>query len=168
MTFFDVRAAYYGVIRQLLAAVGDTETSLRRLLHEMGVPDSALSDLRDRLCKIRALAEAGTPDHLQEVLIDAMQGTWFRLDFGSVLTVTHRGVRPGDNLADVLFGFTLSAYLAATETALAAAGLAEPMPVFTGASLWPDAADRLAAAHSLYGLCGAGCCPGHSVDFRNG
>ena len=136
LTFFDVRAAYYRVVRQLLAEVGDTEAALRRLFHDMGVPPTALAELRDRLMSIGTLAEAGAPAHLCEVLADAMQGTWFRLDLGAVLTVTHRGVRPGDSLADVLFGFTLSAYLTATEAALSSAGLSEPMPHTPGCSLW--------------------------------
>ncbi|CAE7453752.1 unnamed protein product [Symbiodinium sp. CCMP2592] len=139
LVFFDVRAAYYRVIRQLLAQVGDTETALRRLFHEMGVPPSALGELRDGLERLGALSSAGASDHLCAVLSDAMEGTWFRLDFGSTLTVTHRGVRPGDCLADVLFGFTLSAYLTATERALESAGLSEPMPTSAGPSLWPDA-----------------------------
>ena len=138
LIFFDVRAAYYRVIRQLLVGAGDAEAAIRRLLHEMGVPAAALGELRDRLAGVGALAEASAPAHLQAILADAMQGTWFRLDFGSILTVTHRGVRPGDSLADILFGFTLSAYLASTEAAVAAADLAEPMPVEGCDPLWPD------------------------------
>ena len=78
----------------------------------MGVPAPALADLRDRLAGSGALAEAGAPEHLREVLIDAMQGTWFRLDFGSVLSA---------------------------EAALEAVSLSEPMPFSASPPLWPDA-----------------------------
>ena len=136
LAFFDVRAAYYRVLRQLLARVGDHEHAFRRLMHELGVPTSALSELALKLDQVGALADAGVPEHMQHLLVDAMQGTWFRIDCGAAMTITSRGVRPGDCLADVLFSFTFSAYLTATEGALHRAGLGTSMPLAEAPSPW--------------------------------
>ncbi|CAE7556418.1 unnamed protein product, partial [Symbiodinium sp. CCMP2456] len=136
LTFFDVRAAYYRVIRQVLLEVGDTEKALRRLMHDLGVPHEAFHELLSRLTAIGAVTAGGTSEHLRGILSDALQGTWFRLDLGSALTITHRGVRPGDSLADVLFAFTFSAYVASTDRALEQAGLSTAMPDCGTPSLW--------------------------------
>ena len=138
LTFFDVRAAYYRVLRQVLLDVRDTEAALRKLLYDLGVPGEALSELFQRLSSIGALSSTGAPEHLQRILSDALQGTWFRMDFGYALTLTHRGVRPGDSLADVLFAFTFSAYLASAERALEKAGVSTEMPQCSQQPLWPE------------------------------
>ena len=128
MTFFDVRAAYYRVLRQVLVRTGDQEWALRKLLHELGMPPQALSELARKLEDVGVLAEAGVPEHLQHLLADAMQGTWFRVDCSAAVTLTRRGVRPGDCLADILFSFTFSAYLASIDEALRKADLHTDMP----------------------------------------
>ena len=135
-TFFDVRAAYYRVLRQILVRTGDQEWALRKLLHELGVPPQALHELAQKMDGIGILADAGVPEHLCHLLADAMQGTWFRIDCGTALTLTRRGVRPGDCLADVLFSFTFSAYLASTGEALRRAGVCTDMPQVNARSPW--------------------------------
>ncbi|CAE7228212.1 SLC38A6 [Symbiodinium microadriaticum] len=136
LTFFDVRAAYYRVLRQILVKTGDQEWALRKLLHELGVPPQALQELAQKMDGIGILADAGVPEHLCHLLADAMQGTWFRIDCGTALTLTRRGVRPGDCLADVLFSFTFSAYLASTGEALRRAGVCTEMPQVDARSPW--------------------------------
>ena len=71
MTFFDVRAAYYRVLRQILVRTGDQEWALRKLLHELGVPLEALAELAAKMEGIGILADAGVPDHLCHLLADA-------------------------------------------------------------------------------------------------
>ncbi|CAE7848430.1 unnamed protein product [Symbiodinium sp. KB8] len=136
LTFFDVRAAYYRVLRQILVKTGDQEWALRKLLHELGVPPQALQELAQKMDSIGILADAGVPEHLCHLLADAMQGTWFRIDCGTALTLTRRGVRPGDCLADVLFSFTFSAYLASTGEALRGAGVCTDMPQVNVSPPW--------------------------------
>ncbi|CAE7844850.1 unnamed protein product [Symbiodinium necroappetens] len=148
MTFFDVRAAYYRVLRQILVRTGDQEWALRKLLHELGVPPQALVELAAKMEGIGILADAGVPDHLCHLLADAMQGTWFRIDCGTALTLTRRGVRPGDCLADILFSFTFSAYLASTAAALHRAGIRTEMPTVAAQPPWeaPSGTTELSCA----------------------
>ena len=66
-----------------------------------------------------------------------LQGTWFRLDLDTVLTLTHCGTRPGDGLADMFFGFAFGAYLKAADRALQDRGLDTRMPQPKQAEPWP-------------------------------
>ena len=136
ITFFDVRAAFYRVIRQTLTHVGEAEWAFRKLLHGLGVPPEALGELADKLRAMSVVPEAGASEHLCVILSDALQGTWFRLDQGFVTTYTRKGTRPGDCLADILFAFSYSAYSRAADQALRHAGLATATPTVTSAPPW--------------------------------
>ncbi|CAE7894492.1 Upf1, partial [Symbiodinium microadriaticum] len=133
VAFFDVRAAFYRVIRQTLAAVGEAEWAFRKLLHGLGVPPEALSELADKLSAMSVIPDAGAPEHLCAILSDALQGTWFRLDQGFVMTYTRKGTRPGDCLADILFAFSFSAYTRAADQALRQAKLDTATPSVSSA-----------------------------------
>ena len=121
VTFYDVKAAFYQVLRQALipGEAGFTDTKLLGLLHGLGVPDHALSELLQHLHTIAALPSVCDDEHLTAQIADLFRGSWFRLDGSSDLVLTRRGTRPGDPLADLLFGFLFSAYLRSVDHALA-------------------------------------------------
>ena len=131
VTFYDVKAAFYQVVRQALlpTAQGLTDESFLRLLHGLGVPDGAIPELS-------ALSEASTEAHLTSQIADLFRGSWFRLDNTGSLVLTRKGTRPGDPLADLLFGFAFSAYLKSAELALAKAGYVTAVPQLAGANVW--------------------------------
>ena len=145
LIFFDVRSAFYCVVRQLLLPVGDSDRALQELFHKLHLPPTSLQELRAHLESLATVSAAGCSQHLQRVATDVLQGTWFRLDRDAVLTLTHCGTRPGDSLADLLFGFAFSAYLRAAEQALQEAGLATPMPSAGSPDPWelPDLPSNL-------------------------
>ena len=64
LTFFDVKAAYYRVLRQALVNVSDSEAAVRRLFHDLGIPPSALEELVCKLESAGAIAQAGASEHL--------------------------------------------------------------------------------------------------------
>ena len=128
LLFFDVRSAFYRVVRQLLLPIGDTDKALQALFHELHLPPASLVELREHLERLATVSSTGCSVHLEQVATDALQGTWFRLDQDTALTLTHCGTRPGDSLADLLFGFAFGAYLKSAGNALLASGLATEMP----------------------------------------
>ncbi|CAE7555966.1 unnamed protein product [Symbiodinium sp. CCMP2456] len=136
LLYFDVKSAFYCVIRQLLVPVGDTDRALRALFHKLGVPASALSELASQLQRMATIPALVSREHVCAVTPDVLQGTWFRLDRGAALTLTHQGTRPGDGLADILFAFSFSAYLRSAERAVAAAGLSTATPEVQGPEPW--------------------------------
>ena len=136
LIFFDVKSAFYRVVRQLLLPVGDSDQALLELFHRLRLPPAALSELKAHLEGLATVPRSGCGEHLQRIATDVLQGTWFRLDKDVALTLTHCGTRPGDGLADLFFGFAFSAYLRAADEALSAAGLATPMPVPRDTEPW--------------------------------
>ncbi|CAE7244695.1 unnamed protein product [Symbiodinium sp. CCMP2592] len=152
LVFYDVKAAFYRVIRQLVAPASDDDRHIRKFFHVLGVPPVALHELADHLSRLAAIPRAGASPHLTAIASDIMQGTWFRIDSSAVLTLTHVGTRPGDSLADVFFAFAFAAYLRASDVALTERGLAtatpalcstppwgkEPVPSSLGAGAWAD------------------------------
>ncbi|CAE7269223.1 R1 [Symbiodinium microadriaticum] len=136
LLFFDVKSAFYRVVRQLLLPVGDSDRALLELFHRLRLPPAALSELKAHLEGLATVPDSGCGEHLQRVATDVLQGTWFRLDKDVALTLTHCGTRPGDGLADLFFGFAFSAYLRAADEALLVAGLATPMPVPRDTEPW--------------------------------
>ena len=101
---YDIKAAFYRVLRQLLVAVPDTDGAIQHLVQSMGLPPAALVELRDKLLTLEALADAKVPSHVQALLTDIMQGTYFRMDGHHLLHLTRKGTRPGDPTADVCSG----------------------------------------------------------------
>ena len=136
--FFDLQSAYYRVLRQLVVRHSGTDAALLELLHKLDLPPEALQELHSKLASLAALPQLKASDHLQAVISDLLSGTWFRLDGRALLTITARGTRPGDPLADCLFSLTLSAYLQSASSVLRDQGL---LPHFDDPGPRPEWAD---------------------------
>ena len=128
LVFYDIRAAFYRVVRQLVASVPDSDAGLQRVVSTLGLPAAAMLELRDKLETLAALPLASSNEHLAELVADVLQGTYFRLEYDHLLYVTKRGTRPGDPCADVLFGLLLSSYFKSVDSRLEQRGLGEPLP----------------------------------------
>ena len=128
MILFDIRSAFYRVIRQLVVDVPDTDEGLLNIIGTLGLPGDAVTELHSKLRSVTALAEARASDHISALVSDVLTGTYFRLDHSDLLYLTRRGSRPGDPFADVLFAFLLSAFTRQVDSELERAGLAEAMP----------------------------------------
>ncbi|CAE7255240.1 unnamed protein product [Symbiodinium sp. CCMP2592] len=115
LVFYDVRAAFYMLLRQTLVPTTEQDATLLGLL--------------DRLAPSA---------HTTALISDLLRGTWFRMDGAAALILTHRGGRPGDPLADILFAFSFSAYLRAAEQALASKGLSPPVPCARDTPFWQE------------------------------
>ena len=138
VTFYDIKAAYYRLLRHTLVPTLADDRPLLALIHQLGLPAAAVEELRSHLANMALLPEAGVSPHTTAIVADLFRGTWFRLDQSVILTATARGSRPGDPLADILFGFSLAGYLKAVDQALTARGLSTPTPVCSSQDAWFD------------------------------
>ena len=93
---FDIRAAFYRVVRQMVAEVPETDEHICRLVRSLGLPDSALSELHAKLRSLSEIAQAGATPHVHALVTDVLQGTFFRMDSDHLTQMTKRGTRPGD------------------------------------------------------------------------
>ena len=128
LVFFDVRAAYYRLVRQLVIGMEETDAAMHRLLATLDLPSRALEELRGHLANMAAIPSAGTEAHAAKLAADLYRGTWFRLDQQAAVAFTRRGSRPGDPVADLVYAFSLAALNKALDGRLAAAGLLYQVP----------------------------------------
>ena len=124
---FDVKQAYYRALRQLVVDC-DSDEGLLRVLHGLELPAAALVELRDMLAAAASDSPLAGQQHLTALLRDLMTKTWFRFDSHQFLTVTHKGTRPGDPVADVLFAFTLTTFSRTVHKNYETAGLIHVVP----------------------------------------
>ena len=127
VTFFDVKQAYYRTLRQLVVGC-DSDAGLRQVLYELGLPPQATCELRDLLRRAADTSPLAGHEHLCAMLRDLFTATWFKFQASSFVAVTHKGTRPGDPAADVLFAFTLSALFRAIDISLDSQGLVDVLP----------------------------------------
>ena len=128
LVFFDLKAAFYQVLRQSVVTTTEDDASLLRLFHHLDIPGTALEELRRHLTQVALLEEAGVSSHTRALVSDLFEGTYFRLSQSEELTITKRGSRPGDPAADLLFAFTLSALVRSSLDVLRRTGNLPTMP----------------------------------------
>ena len=127
LVFYDVRAAYYQVIRETLTGDVIDDTVILSLFHRLGVPATAHAELRALLESIASLADCCDSSHALALTREVFTGTWFRLDRSAPLVATAAGVRPGDPLADLFFAVSFSAYISAVQAELVSKQLHTPL-----------------------------------------
>ena len=102
--FLDVKAAYYRVIRQLVVGSGGS-TSLERVMQHF---DLGATDLQELLEEAHGEPEgklSNLTQHQELMLEELLSSTWFTAQHRSTVYESLAGSRPGDGLADVVFGF---------------------------------------------------------------
>ncbi|CAE7236785.1 unnamed protein product [Symbiodinium sp. CCMP2592] len=141
LVFYDVQAAFYSIIRELITPHTHTDEGLLELLHRMALPPAAVIELRDKLHGLALLPQLKTSPHVTALVQDLYKGTWFRITGSALLTLTERGTRPGDPAADAVFGLAMSALLRSIDTAMASAGLIPHVPTVDVPHQWADTSD---------------------------
>ena len=102
IAFFDLSAAFYGVVRELLTGPGQCSRSVVELAQGLGLSEGNLQALSHIAATDPVISAADTPV-LHQLSAEIGQATWFYMYRDSAFTETHRGTRPGGPWADVLF-----------------------------------------------------------------
>ncbi|CAE6938018.1 unnamed protein product [Symbiodinium natans] len=121
--FFDIKSAFYRLVRQTIVPGEMAEYQLVRLLSGLGATPEALSELRQLLEQAAAIPRFGANPHLVKLVDSLLQATWFTMTLAPQLVMTFLGSRPGDSAADIFFAFGLTCYLDSTEALLRERGL---------------------------------------------
>ncbi|CAE7446089.1 unnamed protein product [Symbiodinium sp. CCMP2592] len=117
--FVDVQAAYYEVSRKLIFEGDDLEVQ-----HGPRVAaESHLSSLAHSLRDNGALALLGVPDEERQLLHDCVAYSHWRLVGSDHVFLASKGSRPGDGLADILFGALFAVALRHIRRACSAEGI---------------------------------------------
>ena len=109
--FLDLREAFYRIVRPLVTGFSGTDSEVATVLAAVQLPPGVMHELREHLTAISLFQEAGASPWTSEATCEALRSTWFRFERGSIVTETGIGTRPGDNLADIVFGFVFAKVL---------------------------------------------------------
>ncbi|CAE7432948.1 unnamed protein product [Symbiodinium sp. CCMP2456] len=127
LIFYDLRAAFYRVVREMLFQTDLSDQSICALVHRLGLPHTALQEIASQLQAIAVLPSCGASPHLTALVQDMLHATWFKVDVSDTITLTCKGTRPGDPAADVLFSLVFAAFVRTLEPILQAHGLTSPV-----------------------------------------
>lgn len=100
--YLDLRSAFHHLIRQLAIEMPDPALPLpvRRALEADGLP---VADIEARAADPNQYGKLPLPEHLNALVADLHQFTWFTLQGSDRPVWTHRGTRPGSPYADLGF-----------------------------------------------------------------
>ena len=109
--FLDLREAFYRIVRPLVTGFTGTDSEVAAVLAAVQLPSGVMHELRAHLVEMSLFREAGASPWTSEATCEALRSTWFRFETGNIVTETGIGTRPGDNLADIVFGFVFAKVL---------------------------------------------------------
>ena len=122
--FLDIRAAYYSICRELTSGWTGSDDQIGHILHHFALPSSDTAELRKFLDVFGGATDLSDMSASHRALLSELStGTWFKVIGSELVTQTHGGSRPGDGLADLIFGFVFGRLLANLKTSLATKGL---------------------------------------------
>ena len=108
--FFDLKSAFYMVLRQTITDIPDANHAAQAALIRLGVRPDEVVKLFDK-AKTETAAKGLTP-HAMLALKDILTNTFFLTRGSDQPTKTNRGTRPGDPVGDVLFNLVMALILA--------------------------------------------------------
>ena len=100
--YFDLRSGFHHLLRQFAMDLQDPKFPhpLQEVLDQDGF---SLEELCNRAADSDQLGKLPLPDHLNQMLSDLHQFTWFSIKGDGEPVWTHRGTRPGSPYADLGF-----------------------------------------------------------------
>eukprot|EP00438_Fugacium_kawagutii_P035625 Skav226839 [mRNA] locus=scaffold1741:218094:224051:+ [translate_table: standard] len=140
--FVDIRSAFYGVIKQMLAYATSSAASLRALFDKLALPESVWPAFQHNILSGGLVRDASGSELLATGVEASLQHTWFLVPDGTSMQRPLTGSRPGDPNADLLFSFVMTRMLSQIHERLLHDGLIDD-PVQAGGVLshsttWAD------------------------------
>eukprot|EP00438_Fugacium_kawagutii_P017234 Skav228673 [mRNA] locus=scaffold1332:626815:631419:- [translate_table: standard] len=129
LLFVDLKEAFYRLFRPLALGNAISDEDIAAAFCRLGMPTSALSDLRTHLLQEDcALQQAGLQPFQRRAIACIHSCTWFRLPLQRDYVQTSMGSRPGDCFADTVFSFIYARVLHTLEARLTEADLVVTVP----------------------------------------
>ena len=123
VVFLDIQHAYYSVCRELASGFVGTDEQLCHIFKFFNLSPETVNDLKKLIAEGSAMDYAGSSGYHQSLLHELGSGTWYRVRNSHRITQTHGGSRPGDGLADLIFGFIFARMLDTMRDEMQQAGI---------------------------------------------
>ena len=134
--YVDIRSAFYSVSKQLLIGCQAPEHEIPTIARMLEIPETALEAFAENMRTTQAVHHATESRLTTEVVTNMLSDTWFAIPSGQHICKPATGSRPGDPVADILFGLIMGHLLQSIHERLQQAGVwrytpttAEPMPL---------------------------------------
>ena len=105
IVYFDLRAAFYSVLRQALPEGNVDASHVQQALTQWGVEPQVIHLWLQQAAQDHALLDASA--HTERLIQDCMSHTFFTIEGVTDVCQTTRGTRPGDPLGDLLFNLIM-------------------------------------------------------------
>ena len=100
------------MVRQLAATLSNSDEDICRMLRYFDIPPAHLQGLLDELRQGSECRVSEVPPQLESLVAELLSGTWFMTASKRGLCESLAGSRPGDGLADIVFGFIFKRVMA--------------------------------------------------------
>ena len=111
LLFVDLRDAFHRVARALVHGGCPDNQSIDNTISVLGLSPEVAPRLQAYVTQHSLISKAGAPESLTGLVAETGQDTWFTYGTLQGAALVHAGTRPGDNLADIVFGFLFSELL---------------------------------------------------------
>ena len=109
--YLDLTETFYTVMREAALGGEPSDAIIAHVLQRLNLPHSAMHDIYNLLSEPPAIQQAGFQEVDQRCWQAVHTGTYFWLAEQNDVSRTSMGTRPGDSLADVVFGYAWSCVL---------------------------------------------------------
>ena len=111
LVFVDLRSAFYTIVKPLLAHAPNAAPPIRAIFQRLGLPETAFQEFASNIMHANLIKEATRSTAAEQMVAATLQHTWFLVEGGDSLMAPQTGSRPGDPLADLMFGFVAAKVL---------------------------------------------------------
>lgn len=127
--FLDIRSAYYSICRELTSGWTGSDAQIIHALKHFQLPVETLRDIHAFLSQFGGATEQSNLSDVHcSLLTELSTGSWFRISGSNLTTQTHGGSRPGDGLADLIFGYVFGRLMQNFKRQLSDKGLWDSSP----------------------------------------
>ena len=111
IVFLDIKAAFYSVIKQMVAGEAQGMKNIQTVFQKMNLPKEMYQSFLQQTQGVNLVEQATGSALTARHLASMLSHTWFGVQDAASLQAPMTGSRPGDPNADVLFTFVLAKVL---------------------------------------------------------
>ena len=106
--FVDIRAAFYSVCKDTLAGFNGDVESLKGVFCKMKLPESVFAQFAKHVQEMDLIRKGTGSRFASDSMGAALGQTWYAIPNACTIMRPMTGSRPGDPIADILFGMLMS------------------------------------------------------------
>ena len=111
LLFMDIRSAFYSVVKPLLTGFDGNTDALIQVFQMLNLPPEVFQTFMQTVAETSLVREATNSSVAQKTVANILNFSWFALPDGQTTQMPKTGSKPGDPIADLLFGMLMSKIL---------------------------------------------------------